>query len=266
MGTKHLFYKDTIELEYEDKRHLYTVKKIDGADTNKKADGVTGVLQVIAKPALMYWGINTTIASLEASLKPGTVYDEVQIRTMLDSAKTAHRVKKEEAGNIGKMVHDWLDQHIKGQKPIPFVNEVMKTSCEKFLEWEKSNKVKFLENEKIVYSKRMNYAGTFDFLAEIEGKLWIGDIKTSSGIWDEYWFQTAAYHQAYCEEFGETKIKGEIIVRVGKDGTLDVKDTRDPYVTPYWINRNAFNHALGLHRTLNKLKSYKFAERNGNLK
>ena len=92
----------------------------------------------------------------------------------------------------------------------------------------------------------------------------MGDIKTSSGIWDEYWFQTAAYRQAYVEENPGTKIKGEMIVRIGKDGDeVEIKKSTDEFVTPYWINRNAFNHALKLYRTLEKLKTFKYREHNG---
>lgn len=248
-------YNNTIKLYYDDAKHLYTVN-------GKKVDGVTSVLQVINKPALMYWAVNQAIGYMKTHLKPGKAYDEIQIQKLLDDAKYIHRHKKDEAANLGSKVHEWLDQHIKGEKPTPFVHDIMRRSCEKFLSWEKDNKVEFIKNERIVYSKQHNYAGTFDFLAKINGKLWLGDIKTSSGIWDEYWFQTAAYRQAYNEEYDED-IEGEIIVRVGKDGSLEVKDTNDPYVTNYKINRDAFNNALGLHRALNQLKDYKWQKKNG---
>lgn len=252
-------YKNTVDLEYEDTRHLYKVN-------NKKADGVTGVLGVIAKPALMYWAVNQAIDHLKVALKAGQSYDELQLSQILEGAKYAHRSKSGEALTVGDKVHDWIDKYIKGEKPESFVNEIMRKSCEQFLKWVSDEKVEFIENEKIVYSKKLNYAGTFDFLAKINGKIWIGDIKTSSGIWDEYWFQTAAYRQAYREEYPEVKISGEVIVRVGKDATLEVARSTDKFVTPYWINRNAFNHALKLHRTLNQLKDYKFAKKNGEVK
>jgi len=115
----------------------------------------------------------------------------------------------------------------------------------------------------MIYSKKHNYAGKFDFLAEIDGKIWIGDIKTSTGIWDEYLFQTAAYRQAYVEET-KTKVAGEIIVRIGKDGDeVEIRKSTDEFTTPYWINRNAFNHCLKLYRTLEKLKTFKYQYSNG---
>ena len=250
-------YKGTVDLEYIDSKHLYLV-------AGKKADGVTSVLQVLNKPALIYWAVNQSIEYLEANLKPGIALDELQIKALLSEAKMAHRKKKDAAADLGTMVHDWIEKYIKGENPTAFVNPIMKNSCDKFLKWEADHKVKFISSERIIYSKKLNYAGTFDFLAEINGKLWIGDIKTSKGIWDEFWFQTAAYRQAYSEENRYIRISGEMIVRIGKDADeMEIKCSTDSHVTPYQVNKNAFNHALKLYRTMEQLKVYKFQEHNG---
>ena len=250
-------YGGTVDLEYIDSKHLYLVN-------NKKVDGVTSILGVLAKPALMYWAVNMTIEFFKGALKPGMALDELKIQALLVDGKLAHRKKKDAAADFGTMVHEWIEKHIKGENPKPFVNEKLKNSCDKFLRWEKENKVEYIANERIVYSKKHNYAGKFDFLAKIDGKLWMGDIKTSSGIWDEYWFQTAAYRQAYVEENPGTKFTGEMIVRIGKDGDeVEIKKSTDEFVTPYWINKNAFNHALKLYHTLAKLKTFKYQSSNG---
>lgn len=244
-------YGGSVDLEFIESKHLYKVGGL-------KVDGVTSVLNVLNKPALMYWAVNMTIEYFKNTLKPNVKYDELQIQAMLNAGKTSHRVKKDAAADFGTMAHDWIEKHIKGEKPAPFTNAILKNSIDKFLKWETDNKVIFHEVEKMIYSKKHNYAGKFDFLCEIDGKLWIGDIKTSSGIWDEYLFQTAAYRQAYVEETG-AKIAGELIVRIGKDGDeVEIKKSTDPSVTPYFINRNAFNHCLKLYRTLNALKEFKY--------
>ena len=249
-------YGGTVDLEFIESKHLYKVGGL-------KVDGVTSVLQVLNKPALMYWAVNQTIGYLEANLKAGTVLDEVQIKGLLSEAKVAHRKKKDAAADFGTMAHKWIEDYINGLKPATFTNAILKNSIDKFLKWEGDNKVIFHEVERMIYSKKLNYAGKFDFLCEIDGKLWIGDIKTSTGIWDEYLFQTAAYQQAYTEETG-AKVAGSLIVRIGKDGDeVEIKKSTDAQVTPYWINRNAFNHCLKLYRTLEILKKFKFQYVNG---
>ena len=90
-----------------------------------------------------------------------------------------------------------------------------------------------------------------DFYCQIGDKRFAGDTKTSSGIYDEMWFQTSAYQQAYQEETG-VRIDGQIIVRVGKDGSLEVKENYE-----YEKNIVAFNGALLLYRRIQELNDIK---------
>ena len=85
-----------------------------------------------------------------------------------------------------------------------------------FLEWKDAHKVKLLTSEKIVYSKKYDYSGIIDVIAESEGKPYIVDIKTSNGIYDEMKLQVAAYMHAEQEETGK-KYAGRWIIRLGKD-------------------------------------------------
>lgn len=241
-------YNDKITLHFDEEKHLYTVG-------GKVVDGTTGVLSVIAKPALIGWAVKVAIESLERTLEPGISYDELQLKAMLESAKGAHRKRSGTAADMGHMVHEWIAKHIAGENPKPLVNKECLNAVNKFLEWEREHKVEFLESEKVLYSSKYNYAGTMDFLAKVDGKVMIGDFKTSSGIWDEYWLQVAAYQQAYQEEFPEVKIDGALIVRIGKDATLEVKERAEG---AYELDRDAFNAALVLYRRLRQLKDMKF--------
>jgi hypothetical protein len=244
-------YNHTIFLNFDEEKHLYTVN-------NKMVDGTTSVLGVINKPALMYWAVNQCVSFFQGTIKPGVTYDEIQLKAMAEQMKSSHRKKSGDAADIGKMVHEWIDDYISGKKPPTPVNEKIKNATNSFLEWVKKDNVKFIENERIVYSKKYNYAGTLDFVAEVNGKLLLGDFKTSSGIWDEYWFQTSAYQQAYTEEFPEAKILGQAIVRIGKDGVLEVKISE---AEDYEPNRIAFNSALNLHRRLKYYKDKAYQEK-----
>lgn len=238
-------YKDTVKLVFNPTTHVYT---IDG----KKVDGTTSILGVIAKPALLYWAVNVTISHFQNNLKPGEIYDEIQLKALFNDAKSAHRKKSTEAADIGTIVHNWIKDHVAGKKPKLPINKSSRNAIDTFLRWEKEHHVKFLESERILYSKKYGYAGTLDFIAEVDGKIKIGDYKTSTGIWDEYWFQLASYQQAFQEEFPEKKIAGGIIVRIGKDGSLEVAERDD-----YEDNVKAFNAALVLYRRINKLKEEK---------
>lgn len=237
-------YKNTVLLDFDEEKHIYTV---DG----KKIEGVTGVTGVIAKPALIYWAVNQAIGYLQMALKPGKSYDELELKKLLEDAKFAHRKVTTTAGDIGTLVHEAIETYIKEGKITEPVNDKAKESFKQFVKWATDNKVKFLESERKLYSKEKGYAGTMDFYCEKQGKFFIGDTKTSSGIYDEMWFQTSGYQQAYQEETG-AKVDGHIIVRVGKDGTIEVKENYE-----YEKNVIAFNGALVLYRRIQELNDLK---------
>lgn len=240
-------YNNQIALTFDPIKHTYEVE-------GKKIEGVTGVTGIINKPALMYWAVNCTIEFLSKVLKAGRKYDEIQLKALLENAKFAHRQKKTEAADVGTLVHEAIETYIKkGVQKNP-VNNDARRAFKKFLKWVKESKVKFIESEKKVYSKKLGYAGTMDFYCQIGDKRFVGDTKTSSGIYDEMWFQTSAYQQAYEEEMG-VKIDGQVIVRIGKDGSLEVKENYD-----YEKNVVAFNGALDLYRRIQELKGEKLNE------
>ena len=248
--TYELYNNKTI-LNFDEDKHLYTMNGI-------KVHGTTSILGVIAKPALMYWAVNQAISHLEKCLVPGTSYDEIQLKAMLESAKTAHRKKSTDAADKGKFVHEWCESYIKGEDPKLPVNTELRNAVSKFLEWVNTNNVEFLETEKIVYSQKYNYAGTLDFIAKVNGKIMLGDFKTSTGIYDEYFFQTSAYQQAYLEEYPDKKIEGNIIVRIGKDATLELKESYD-----YEKNIKAFMGALALYNRIQELKDESYKKKGG---
>lgn len=236
-------YDGKIELVFEDSKHTY---KANG----EIVPGVTGVLGVIAKPALMYWAVNMGIEYLQKFLNPGVAYDEIQIKTLLEGARTAHKTFKENAGDIGSLVHEAIETYIKTGVKTELFNEKAKVAFDNFLKWQKDNNVKFIDSERKIYSKKYKYAGTMDFSCIIDGKYYVGDTKTSSGIWDEYWFQVASYQQALTEETGQ-EVYGRVIVRVGKDGSFDVQTKVNG---EYEKDINAFLGALALHKRIQEMK------------
>lgn len=253
MEVKHQLYQGNVQLVFDEDRHVYTV-------AGEKVEGVTSVLGVINKPQLIPWAVKETANYIKTNLLPGIMLDEVQIETLCEQAKGAHRRKKEEAGNIGKLVHAFVENCIKDPTNLPDmpVNEQARHGCEAFLTWREQHKVEFLSCEKVVYSKKYKYAGTYDFLAIIDGKKMLGDIKTSSGIYDEYFFQTAAYELALREEFGkEGATKGHIILNCKKepDRNGQIFETRE--TTEIKENAKTFLAALTLHRRIQELKSRK---------
>lgn len=214
--------------------------------------GVTSVLKVIAKPALIQWAANMADEYIRANVAyaiPGEDGGYWAIKpNIIEEARTAHRRKKEDAGIKGTDVHSnvegFIQDGIDNNKGFIF-GQSDNEQVKKFINWANANKVKFLSTEKRVYSQTYWLAGTYDFLCEINGNKYVGDLKTSSGIYGrEFFAQTAAYRMML-EEAGETGFKGSVVVRLGKDGSFE-----EMYSTDYEDDKKLFLACLEVYRTM----------------
>lgn len=233
--------------QFDKENHIHT---LDG----KPLLGVTSVLSVISKPALVQWSANEAIKYIKENLsykrlklfKKGYLVIKDKV---LEEARMAHRIKKEVAGDWGTELHKAVEDWIK-EKVIPtrLFQENQIIAFDNFVKWSKDNKVKFLESEKHIWSEKLWIGGICDMVIEMDGKKYIADIKTSSGIYNEAFFQMGAYDMCL-EEMGTKDISGYIVINLKKDGKMEIKETNDMLQ-----NREAFKFALGLYKIVNSLK------------
>ena len=210
--------------------------------------GVTTVLSVISKPMLIQWAANMAVDYIKDNWfdKQETLESWEEV---LKEARTAHRKKKEKAGDWGTAVHLAIEEWIKLKKEEPTLDEKGLEVFNKFRAWAEEKSVKFLESEKHLWSEKMWTGGIVDLVIEMNGKKYIADIKTSSGIYNEAFFQMAAY-DLMLKEMGEGKdIEGYIVINLKKDGTMDLK-----MATDMELNQQAFLSALSLYQIINQLK------------
>lgn len=216
--------------------------------------GTTTVLGVIAKPQLIPWAVNMAIDYIKANSKLVKGFYAVNSKT-LAGAKVAHSKNKEKAAEKGTDIHAMIEELVKNAitnaggyldgsaiGPHKQVND--------FIEWAVERNVKFLESEISVYSRTMFVGGICDLMFEIDGKVYVGDIKTSKYIYTTYWFQTAAY-QVCMQEMGMyPNIAGHIIIKTSEKTGFEVQENFD-----FKGNSTAFKACLYLHRQLESLKA-----------
>lgn len=240
-------------------RYKFDKEKHHHSLDDKPLCGVTTVLSVIAKPALIQWSSNeNTKYVLENSDRffdfKTKKFDWNELCAVLDEAKTAHRKKKEDAGQKGTDVHSEVENVITdGIKTTAGKIGEYKGETEQvklFHEWAKKNDVKFLESEINVYSEKYWIGGICDFVCEWKGKRYIGDLKTSSGIYPEHFYQIGAY-DICLQEMGHQKADGYIVVNTPKTGGIKIKIVDDKKELKQ--NQDAFLHALGLYKIINNL-------------
>lgn len=258
-----------MQLKFDEENHLYTLD-------DKPLTGVTTILGVIAKPSLIQWASTMACDYLKDKLLPDIQagFDQEYFLEVLKEASVAHRKKKEASADTGTFVHKMCELWIQDQSLADnsiFIKTVaeLKLKPEEFKiiekqidmilvmfghfkKWALDNEVEFLESEVRCYSEKYWYAGTCDLVLKIKGEVWIGDIKTSSGIYDEAFYQTSAYQNALQEQGLYPLVKGHVILNLKKDGKFDIKFSEN-----YEDDRKAFMGALAIYRRKNQTKPAK---------
>lgn len=230
---------------FSEDKHLHMLN-------GKSLTGVTTALKVIGKgDVLVQWSANQAIEyikqnAIEIDNDEGFFYGATS--ELLEEAKKAWRGSRDKAGGFGTNVHNAIELWIK-KEPIPELDVMEQKAFNNFTTWAVENKIEFLESERHVASKEMWIGGILDLVFKKDDKIYIGDIKTSSGIYPEYFFQMGAYNLCL-EEMGlYPEIDGYTIINLKKNGQIEVE-------TNYGKDQNkeAFKSALKLYRILEETK------------
>lgn len=173
----------------------------------KRIPGVTTVLNLLAKPALLYWA-----------------WGEGAAGRKLDASRQV-------AADIGTVAHGLCAAHLRGilldtENVTPEVMAKAETSFLRFLQWFDSAGLTVVATEVQLVSERMQVGGTADFVGRTQdGDLWLADLKTGKALYDEMYLQAATY-AAMWEEAKQDKIARVYLVRIPKEDTdqLEVKE------------------------------------------
>ena len=241
-------YNDQVEIVFFPKAHRYK-----RTDSKKWITSVSAISGVIDKSrVLLAWASKLATERVEelTKLTKSDVIDAIY----------SYKQKTEEACSIGSQVHDFAERYAINKMSLEDNLVEMPTDenaingCIAFIEWVEKNNVIFLETERLVYSEKYNYVGTFDALIKIKDKTYLIDYKTSKAFYPvEMRMQTAGYQLAYQEEAGE-KIDGRMIIRFDKEtGEFDVHELDNN--NEYEQDKQAFLSALFLKEYTKSTKS-----------
>jgi hypothetical protein len=117
-------------------------------------------------------------------------------------------VKK--AAEEGTQVHELCEAYLNGEelnflddKGRPQYNPDVWQMFLRFVEFWEEFKPTLIETEVHLFSDILKIAGTCDLIVEINGEIWLLDLKTSNQLQLTYELQTAVYGQCYEECFGK---------------------------------------------------------------
>lgn len=209
-------YKGKVKINFEEKRHIF---KDDKGNYLISVTGATGIIDK-SRP-LIYWAVGLARDYLFEKLGKGITGNDI-----LEATKQ-HTIFKKKAADIGTQIHEWVGDWIMGKKPEMPEDEKVVNGITAFLKFQKEHKIKWLESERVVYSKKHKFVGILDAIGKMGKELVLVDFKSSKGIYPEMPIQVGGYQIAYEEETTK-KIDKRIIVKFGKDtGEFEYKILED---------------------------------------
>lgn len=157
-----------------------------------------------------------SITSVLGMMPKGKFFDEWLMKYGYNSKIIAAK-----AAEDGTIVHDLCERYLNGEelffldlKQQPKYNPEIWKMFLNFVSFWELFKPTLIEAEVHLFSDKLKIAGTCDIVCEINGEIWIIDLKTSNHINDTYEIQTSLYKECYEECFQK---------KVAKTGVLWLK-------------------------------------------
>ncbi|MEU5693875.1 hypothetical protein [Actinosynnema sp. NPDC020468] len=215
-------------------------------ETQEKFPGVTSILDMLPKPFLTPWA--SKLAAEYAADNIGAVVQLLvggQRQAAVDMIKGASRRFVSEAADVGTEVHDLFEKRALGLpigRPHPELVPYL-AHIDDFLD---TCQPRFLHVEDSVWSAEHRYAGSFDWIAQIDGRTFMGDTKsTRSGVHEPVAMQLAAYANA-----------DKIVTRAGAEIAVPAVDAHAVFhvrpegwkLVPARAGRDVFDAFLVLRR------------------
>ena len=161
-----------------------------------KVPGVTTVLNVLNKPALVKWANNLGLQGIDSS----KYRDE-----MADIGTLAHQMIVDYFNKAKTDTSEYSQSQI----------DLAENCLLSFWGWEKGHKIEVIMAEAKLVSHEYGFGGTIDCLCKLDGQPTLLDFKTGKAIYPEMFCQLAAYEQLLTEA-GQL-VEAARILRIGRD-------------------------------------------------
>lgn len=193
-------------------------------ETGATVPGVTSILNMRAKPFLMAWAAKMTAELAVDQIDVIRAMAEADRQGAIDFLKGASKRNTRAAADVGTAAHGIFEALALGE-PLGRVSDELAPFRAHFEDFVEKLSPRFVEIEQTVWSETHGYAGSFDGIVEIEGKLVLADWKTTrSGVHDDVAFQLAAYRHAdvLVDDLGGLrpmpKTDGAVVLHVRPEG------------------------------------------------
>ena len=199
--------------------------------TGDLVPSVTNVIGILDKPALPRWSAKM-VAERAAQMKRSL--SSMDDGDIVDMLKAVPWQRSNRAAERGTDIHEYLEARLNAWEPgeLSVDAEPYRAAADEWL----GRDIEIVATELTAFHPA--YAGTMDFVARIDGRLTIGDFKTSKAIYDEAALQLAALMGCLTDQHGDpvpwrdadgnlTEVPDLLVVRIGQD-KFEEKHVADP--------------------------------------
>jgi hypothetical protein len=197
--------------------------------------GVTTILGIIHKPALVPWANNLGLKGI----KVGSYVDEL--------------------ATIGQLAHSMVEALLKGGPEPDWATdftgvqiERAKNSVQSFLAWQKGKDMETMVAETPLVSEKMRCGGTPDWYGRIGNRRVLLDLKTGKGIYPEYYYQLGAYRQLLLEAGHDIDAAHILVIPRTESERFLEQVIPATAIRPYY---RVFRSALTLYRAIKEVKT-----------
>ena len=195
-----------------------------------RVPGVTTVLGILNKPALVKWANNLGLQGIDSSKYRDAMAD------------------------IGTLAHKMILDHF--NKEQTDTSEYSKEQIDKaencllsFYEWLKGHDLEVVLAEAPLVSEQYGFGGTVDCLCKLDGVLTLLDFKTGKAIYPEMIYQLAAYRRLLKEPQWPDQCR---ILRIGRD---EDEGFEERVLTNLGREWQLFEHCLGIYQLQRALRA-----------
>ncbi len=196
----------------------------------KTVPGVTTVLGELAKPALIPW-----------AWKCGR--DGIELKDYVDTL-----------AGIGQLAHAMILAHLRNEKPdfseySPKQVDLAENCLISYFEWERQHTIEPIQLETPMVDECLEFGGTPDFYGKVDGIYELIDFKTGKGIYQDFWYQIAAYQHLIMDQVGSV---GRCrILNIGRSEDEAFKEEQRMDLIDEW---KIFTHALLIYKIKKRMR------------
>jgi hypothetical protein len=136
--------------------------------------GVTTITGILDKPALKYWANKIGLQGIKI---------KEYVDVLAEIGHAAHEMVEADFQNVEPDLSEYSPKQV----------SLAENGFLSYLKWREGKEITPMGNEVKLVSEKMRVGGTSDIICEINGEVWLIDLKTGSGIYPEMEMQASAY-------------------------------------------------------------------------